>query len=469
MYTASYDNFNYITDDKVFIDNINNGTTEPYPKHLEIVSKYINMFPHKNGIYIDIGAHIGTTIMPYSKYFSKIIAYEVNKPTFNLLSRNIKLNGLHDKCILNNYGLYSYTCNGNVYQHNTYNSGCYYFKPVDNGNIVCKSLDEDCAIYLLDTCDNVNNIENDIENSNTSIDFIKIDTEGSEYHVLKGAEKILLKYKPLVQIECNSLSVNLFNISKNTIINYMSKLGYLEFDTSDSEFNLFFYCPNSTLSIIPKTIYVFWTNPNILDEKRINGLDSLLQIKNCNIKFINESMLPNYILQSQPLHPAYQYLSSVHKADYLRTYFMHFYGGGYSDLKGTSSTGDEWSKCFEQMQIECDIPETHKTKLICGYKEINGGVANSSIVQYWESLIGNGCYIVKPNSPFTQKWYSSMITLLDCKLEQLKTNPARTNRDCKEINPMYPIEWNEMLGRIFHLVCWEFKDQLSQTLPICLF
>jgi hypothetical protein len=36
------------------------------------------------------------------------------------------------------------------------------------------------------------------------IDFIKIDTEGFEYEVLRGAEKILLDHKPkFIQIEFN--------------------------------------------------------------------------------------------------------------------------------------------------------------------------------------------------------------------------------------------------------------------------
>jgi FkbM family methyltransferase len=37
---------------------------------------------------------------------------------------------------------------------------------------------------------------------NTKIDFIKIDVEGGEFSVLKGAKKILHKYQPVILFEC---------------------------------------------------------------------------------------------------------------------------------------------------------------------------------------------------------------------------------------------------------------------------
>jgi hypothetical protein len=42
--------------------------------------------------------------------------------------------------------------------------------------------------------------------------------------------------------------------------------------------------------------------------------------------------------------------------------------------------------------------------------------------QEWESLIGGGCCIAKPNTTFTQKWYSRMVEILDEKLDQIKAN-----------------------------------------------
>jgi hypothetical protein len=137
---------------------------------------------------------------------------------------------------------------------------------------------------------------------------------------------------------------------------------------------------------------------------------------------------------------------------------MNFYGGGYSDLKCTT---DSWINSFNEI-INSD-------KWINGYKEVNGGVAYQSVASKWEELIGNGAYICRPNTPLTNEWYKSMISLLDTKVEDLKKYPASNPRDCYEIEQKYPIEWNEMLGRIFHKVSYEYRNKIINTLPISIF
>ena len=51
------------------------------------------------------------------------------------------------------------------------------------------------------------------------IDFIKIDTEGHELEVLKGAEKTIKKFKPILMVEKNNL--NFYAMSK-----ILKKLNY---------------------------------------------------------------------------------------------------------------------------------------------------------------------------------------------------------------------------------------------------
>ena len=58
-----------------------------------------------------------------------------------------------------------------------------------------------------------------------------------------------------------------------------------------------------------------------------------------------------------------------------------------------------------------------------------------------------------------------MIKLLDNKYTSLKENPAKSNYDCSPSKSGYPIEWNELLGRIFHKVSYNYKDKILQTLP----
>lgn len=203
------------------------------------------------------------------------------------------------------------------------------------------------------------------------------------------------------------------------------------------------------------TIYCFWTGDNKMSDARIECLNSLRVVSECNVILITKDNLSTYILDDVPLHPAYAYLSETHKADYLRTYFMNFYGGGYSDIKKTTGS---WVKSFNDLE--------NGKYWMCGYKEINGGVAYPPHIDKWEELIGSGAYICKPKTLLTRNWYSNMITLLDTKLEKLKLNPSTNPQDRSELGNGYPIEWNEMLGRIFHKVSYEYKEHLLNTLPM---
>jgi len=194
-----------------------------------------------------------------------------------------------------------------------------------------------------------------------------------------------------------------------------------------------------------------------MSDAREKCLANLIEISKCNVVLVTKDNLNKYILPDHPLHPAYFFLSETHKADFLRTYFMNFHGGGYSDIKRTTGS---WIPAFESLRTS--------DKWMCGYAEIPGGVAYAPHHNKWRELIGNGAYIAKSQTPLTQEWYAAMMALLDTKFEQLKLNPAKGPQDCAP-GSGYPIEWNEMLGRIFHKVAYKYKDNLLNTLPISIF
>lgn len=202
-------------------------------------------------------------------------------------------------------------------------------------------------------------------------------------------------------------------------------------------------------------IFCFWTEENEMSVNRKKHLDNLINKSMCDVVIVTPTNLQNYILHDNPLHPAYKYLSAVHKADYLRTYFMNFHGGGYSDIKGTNSS---WKECFDDLN--------NSDKWICGYQEIEGGVAYQPYVDKWRELLGNGAYICKKNTQLTNMWYNAMINLLDEKLSLLEQNPATHTRDSFGQYSKYPIQWNEMLGRIFHKYNYKFKDKSLNSLPM---
>jgi hypothetical protein len=208
------------------------------------------------------------------------------------------------------------------------------------------------------------------------------------------------------------------------------------------------------------TIYCFWTGRNEMSETRKSSLEQIRKVSECNVILVTPDNLSEYILPDVPLHPSYEFLSETHKSDFLRTYFMNFHGGGYSDIKRTTGS---WVQSFADLAEKED-------KWIIGYQELEGGVGYGPAVNDWRSLVGNCAYICKPNTPLTNEWYNSMIKLLDERLERLRAHPAKFPQDRWMHNgSQYPIEWNEMLGRIFHRVCYGFRDRLITTLPPCIF
>lgn len=423
MYHVSYDSFHYWTDDGDFAGAIPIGQCEPYPRDLAVISRYRTLFPSRGRTYIDIGAHIGTTLAPYSRLFAQRIGFEANPDAFTLLRKNMTENKI--ECQLEPVALYDHACRGTIRQHGS-NSGCYYFTEDPDGPVECRTLDS----YAFE-----------------SVDFLKIDVEGAELAVLTGAKETLLRCKPLVQLECNGLSDRLYGVSRADILSFLKDLGYVLY--AEAGANLFFYVPR----LEPYQIFCYW-GASPMSETRQRSLDLLRERTGCAIILLTHKTFPQVALPEFPIHPAFPFLSDVHQSDYARIYLMHHYGGGYSDIKRPLVS---WRGAFDDL-LASDA-------WVNGYPEPGpGGIAYLPVLDKWESLVGNGAYICLPRTPLTTEWYTAAHALLDERLPILRVNPARSPRDMAEYGTGYPLEWNELLGRIFHRVCATCLPHILRTL-----
>lgn len=207
-----------------------------------------------------------------------------------------------------------------------------------------------------------------------------------------------------------------------------------------------------------KIIFIFWTGTNEMSFRRVHCINALKEQTGCNITLITVDNLHEYIVDGHPLHPAYQYLSETHKCDYLRTYFMYHYGGGYSDIKIPNGS---WIKAFEEM-------ESYPEKWINGYHETNSdAIAYRPASELWASLPGNGAYIIRSKTEFVKCWFEKQKKVLDTKLDLLAENPSTQPDCCIEYVPgtKYPLHWNELLGRIFHEEASKHIDRILFSIP----
>lgn len=207
---------------------------------------------------------------------------------------------------------------------------------------------------------------------------------------------------------------------------------------------------------IDRVIYVFWTGDNAITPNRLNGIESLEKKSGIAVKLITPENLPEYIKPEDPLPEAYQYLSLVHRADYLRAYFMHYYGGGYADIKNYSKS---WVKSFDSLE--------QSSSWILSYRERGWWWAaigdddseclKKDLVWHWPNLIGVSAFICRPQTPFTAQWLAEAKKRLIDNEEKLKLHPAT---DVFGKNEDYPLAWAFLLGAIFHPLCFKFQDKI---------
>jgi FkbM family methyltransferase len=218
--SATWDNFTYFTNDTAFLQSISYGKSEPYDggynSQLNIVKRFVSKYPERSRVMIDVGAHIGTTMLPYSRIFKSVYGFEPNRESYDFCVINIEYNSVKN-CYVENCAIMNKKIKGKSVQHNNCNTGCFYFVEDENDNgVATKILDEDERL--------------------TEVDFIKIDTEGAELSVISSALNIIKKWKPLIQAEINGLSEKNFNIPKENLIETLTNLGYVNISNTD-----FFY------------------------------------------------------------------------------------------------------------------------------------------------------------------------------------------------------------------------------------
>src|SRR5215211_3000966 len=184
-----------------------------------------NFTPKEGDIVIDVGAHIGPYTLKASKRVGlngKVIAIEADPGNFDILNRNIQLNKLTNVIALN-YAAYSKEDKIRLYLLQDESSWTKYNTVMTDraGNekkfveVKANTLD-----YLLQS----------IGIKHEQVNWIKIDVEGAEFDVLKGAKDILSKSKDIsLLIEIHNLTTNnttLYEPIKEFLNSYNFKIEY---------------------------------------------------------------------------------------------------------------------------------------------------------------------------------------------------------------------------------------------------
>jgi FkbM family methyltransferase len=173
-----------------FYCRINNEDYTFMTGHEDEIEEHFN--PKEGDIVVDVGAHVGHYTLISSKRVGqngKVVAIEADPDNFEMLNRNIKLNGLTNVIPLN-YAVYSEVSKLKLYVPGEESGFTIY-----NTIMVNRAKPEEKFIEV-----NANTLDNLLQQNGIEqgqVNWIKIDVEGAEFEVLKGATRILSKSKDI--------------------------------------------------------------------------------------------------------------------------------------------------------------------------------------------------------------------------------------------------------------------------------
>lgn len=211
-----------------------------------------------------------------------------------------------------------------------------------------------------------------------------------------------------------------------------------------------------------RNLYCFWFGDG-MSENRRKCFRSIVKHSGVKVSLVTQNTLTEYI--TAPLHEGFQYLSPTHKSDYLRSYFMYYYGGGYTDIK---ECGFNWNFYFDELEMS--------DKDFIGSRESSEkDIGYLPAASYYEKLASNGGYIFKKRTSLAENWFNATQQKMNEIYPMLVKNPgtyhARAIRGGVMGEPglfsesQYPLLWNELLGEIFHKIQYENLDKYLLDFP----
>ena len=187
------------------------------------IQQFFSCIDNKPYNIIDIGAQSGLYSL-FAKYLPNSIFYSFEPfiDTFNCLNDNLKLNDINNVktfnlAISNEFGTSTLNTSKRHNGLHTMGSNPLRFNDIKPITINTTTLDD--FFY----------------NKNIPVHFIKIDTEGWEYNILKGAENTIKKYKPIIQLEWNITNMKQCNINEHQLLSLLHNYNYYEKSMADEE------------------------------------------------------------------------------------------------------------------------------------------------------------------------------------------------------------------------------------------
>ena len=146
--------------------------------HQKDTIELLSTFVTPQSVFVDGGAHIGTIAIPLARKAGRTVAYEADASTCDILRQNVERNGV--SVAVHQKGLGAEAGRGEMMSVREGNAGAHTLS-VGEGGVAVVTLDEELEKF----------------------DVLKLDVEGMELAVLRGAGRIITEVHPTILFEVN--------------------------------------------------------------------------------------------------------------------------------------------------------------------------------------------------------------------------------------------------------------------------
>jgi len=164
-------------------------------------------------VILDAGANVGYFTLLFAKWLrgkGVVHSFEPFPETARRFERNLELNpGLRPLVRLHRSALSDFVGKMRMSVPDQGNQGCNFLSPSGETEVEVTTLDSFCEGERIER-----------------VDLIKIDVEGSEVALLRGAEKFIRRLRPVLVIEVNQSTLQRFGYSSRDLIEHIGQYGY---------------------------------------------------------------------------------------------------------------------------------------------------------------------------------------------------------------------------------------------------
>ena len=171
----------------------------------------------ESDIVLDIGGNIGQTALFMAKKTGRdgrVVSFEPIPETYGRFLTNLRLNGSIQNLMVENIALGDTHEKLKMLAENSGNSG---------QNRILNEYEPGSKVVEVEVMPLSSYLKT---KPLPRIDVVKIDVEGFEYHVLKGAAEVFKQYKPVLYIELSEKNLSRQGSSANQVVSFLNELSY---------------------------------------------------------------------------------------------------------------------------------------------------------------------------------------------------------------------------------------------------